>query len=111
MWSLLKVYNLALPELREAIDKNTKELAIRAPFVELINKQFIDATSGAQSIYLTDGLLTEQDQYVVKIDASVNAVTIYPFSGQTINGAASYPLAAQYDSVLLTFKTNCWYII
>ena len=40
--------------------------------------------------------------YIVKTDSSLNPVTIYPYSGQTINGASSYTLTSQYQAVELT---------
>ena len=41
--------------------------------------------------------------YLVKTDASGNAVTIMPGGSDLINGASSYTLAAQFDYVVLQY--------
>jgi hypothetical protein len=48
---------------------------------------------------------------VIKKDASVNAVTILPDGAETINGAASYILAAQWDGVEVWCDGTEWYIL
>ena len=115
IWNFSKFFGIFSKELPSefvlALDRNYNEVQKRSQYIELVYKQFIDATSGAQSVFLTDGTITEQDQFIIKTDSSVNAVTIYPFTGQTINGAATLALAAQYNKVLLTFKVDRWYIV
>lgn len=114
-WNFTKFFGVFSKELPSefvlALDRNFGEVQKRSPFIQTIYKQFIDATNGVQTVYLTDGTITEQDQFIVKTDASGNAVTITPFGTQTINGAATLALAAQYNKVLLTFKVDRWYIV
>ena len=115
IWNFTKffgAFNAKLPsEFVTLLDNNFAEIRKRSLYIELVNKQFIDATSGAQTVYLTDGTVTEQDQFIIKTDVSANAVTITPFGSQTINGAATLSLAAQYNKALLTFKVDRWYIV
>ena len=46
----------------------------------------------------------------VKIDANVNNITITA-TGKTINGAISFTLALQYDSVTIQYDGTNWFII
>lgn len=74
-------------------------------------RDFVDATGGAQSRYLPDIVaVADKDYYFVKTDSSVNAVTIYAAGTDTIEGAASIALAAQYDWVKLRPYNGVWYI-
>ena len=114
-WKFEKFYGLftdKLPtEFLLLLDRSFLLVQNNSTYIELINKQFISASVSAQSVMLTDGTRTSQDQFVIKTDASANAVTIYPFGTQTINGAASYVLAARYNKVSLTFSIDTWYIV
>lgn len=112
-WKFEKFYGIVTSgsQFALALDRCFQTLQASGPYVQLTNKQFIDATAGVQSVYLTDGLLTDQDQFIIKTDASANAVVIYPFGTQTINGAPSLTLAAQYNKALLTYYVGNWYII
>lgn len=61
----------------------------------------VDATGGAVAIVLPsiasagDGFWVE----VMKIDASINTIDVVGAGGETINGAALWPLSDRYDSV------------
>jgi tetrahydrodipicolinate N-succinyltransferase len=48
---------------------------------------------------------------VKKIDASGNAVTVDGNGAETIDGAANFPLAAQYDSLTVIAGATEWHII
>lgn len=87
------------------LDSNFAAIVNRSPYIPLIERDLVDASAAAVSKYLPNGNTTEHDFLYVKIDSSVNAVTLYPAvgSGQTIEGAASLALAAQYDSAYLVF--------
>lgn len=73
---------------------------------------FCDATSGAFTIKLPDAATYPAHQYtLIKIDSSANAVTIGRTGTDTINGATSYSLSGQYDSVTVVSKgSGVWYI-
>ena len=50
--------------------------------------------------------------YFKKIDASANTVTVAPNGTDTIDGAASYVLTAQYESVTVQdCAVGTWYVI
>lgn len=46
-----------------------------------------------------------------KIDASVNTVTVDGNSTETIDGALTFVLSAQYDSVMLVCNGSAWYVV
>jgi len=82
-----------------------------ASYIQLEVRQFVDATSGATSVYLPPiATNRDKDYYFVKIDSSVNAVTIYPAGTDTIEGATSLALAAQYDWAKLRPNNGVWYL-
>lgn len=68
-----------------------------------------DATGGAFQITLPVTLIsTGMALRIVKIDASANAVTIAPSSGN-INGAASLTLTRQFSAVECVWNGSTWY--
>ena len=73
----------------------------------------IDTTAGSENYQLPDGKAYALDHHVVKIDASVNTITVLPFTGQTVTGGANYSLGAQYASVRFTFarETDDWVLL
>jgi hypothetical protein len=73
---------------------------------------FVDATAGA--VTLTLPVASDNDGMTVlvkKIDASVNAVTIAAQGADTIDGAATQALAAQYDALTLFCDGSGWWLI
>jgi hypothetical protein len=72
-----------------------------------LNKNyFCDASGGAFVLALSDDL---NEYTAVKIDATVNTVTLQPSSG-LINGAASYTLTAQYQKVTIIYDGTNYYV-
>jgi hypothetical protein len=100
------------PILRDPIASfNTTLLNDELENVRKVRRIFVDASAAAVGKTLPNGYETDFDFYYVKTDSSGNAVTITPYTGQTIEGAGSLALAAQYDKALLTFYRGQWYII
>ena len=61
-----------------------------------------DAAGGAITIDLLPAAQTNQKVFsVIKTDASANAVTLAPDGSETINGAASASITAQYGALKL----------
>lgn len=82
--------------------------------VPQIIRTFADATGAALGYSLPDGNTNgDKDYYFQKIDVSANAVTITSMSPQTINGAATKILGAQFDKAHLVWNraTQQWYIV
>jgi hypothetical protein len=77
--------------------------------VRKLVRVFVDATAGAVTKYLPDGLLADFDYLFAKTDSSGNAVTITPYGTQTIEGAGTFSLPNQYDKLLVTFYNGVWY--
>ena len=48
--------------------------------------------------------------YIKKIDSSANAVTITPSGSDTIDGASTWPLVAQYDAAVLFTDGVNWFV-
>lgn len=70
----------------------------------------VDATSGVKTITLPDAAnMTGEEFFVVKTDA-FNNVTVATTGGQTINGAATFVLAAQYKRVTVQSDGTNWMI-
>lgn len=70
----------------------------------------MDATGGARTVTLPPALNREGRQILVtKTDASANAVTVAAAGSDTIEGAASVALAAQWDKAwLISNGNNGW---
>jgi hypothetical protein len=49
--------------------------------------------------------------FIKKIDATANAVTIDGNSSETIDGATTLTIGAQYDAVTIVANTSAWYIV
>jgi hypothetical protein len=56
-----------------------------------------DATDEAFSIYLPDATVANAMFLIMKTDSSTNAVTVYPYSNQTINDESSVSISSRYD--------------
>lgn len=71
-----------------------------------------DATSGAFSLDLPASPSAGDNYIIKKTDVSANAVTV-DGNGKNIDGAATYALASQYDSVRVLYDSTDdeWYII
>lgn len=71
-----------------------------------------DSTGGAVTITLPPATLTGHIVHVKRIDASANNTTVSRAGADTIEGANTVTLAAQYESVtLIADGTATWYII
>ena len=70
-----------------------------------------DATGGAFDVDLPAVANAQGRVYVIKkIDAGVNVVTVDPNGAETIDGAANYPLALQYQSVSIQSDGATWWV-
>jgi hypothetical protein len=71
-----------------------------------------DASSGAFTISLPSAAGIAGRQYTIKkVDSSPNAVTIVPHGTETIDGASSYVLSAQWKYVTIVSDGSNWLII
>lgn len=108
---LVPVRNTQLQKIAGDTDQNFEQVVESLKYVEQVVAEHVNTTAASVSRYLPDGESVQLKQYrYVKIDASANTVTIYPYTGQTIMNAASYVLAARYDRIWLTFckETQDW---
>lgn len=72
----------------------------------------VDAAAAAVTVTLPPAdLLPGKVITVKRIDGSVNAVTVAGRTGQTIDGAASISLAAQWASVTVQSNGSTWDLI
>lgn len=70
-----------------------------------------DATSGAFTITLpAAGQVPGRTIIVQKVDSSVNGVTVDGAGSETINGALTQALAAQYNSITIRSDGTQWFI-
>lgn len=71
-----------------------------------------DATTAAIVITLpAAGASTFRQLVIKKVDGSVHTVTVDGNGAETIDGAATYVLAAQYDTVSIQCDGVGWYIV
>lgn len=72
----------------------------------------VDASGGAVTITLpTVATAARRQYYIKKIDASGNAVTIDGAGAETIDGAATQSLSAQWDAKRLHCNGTAWYVL
>jgi len=71
----------------------------------------VDATAGAVTVNLP-AVADSEGAYIIvkKTDASVNAVTVDADGAETIDGAATQVLTAQYDAVTVLCDGSAWWI-
>jgi hypothetical protein len=72
---------------------------------------FADATAGSFTITLKPARECEQKRITIKKVNAANTVTINPDGAETIDGAATHALAAQYSSVELVSRGGNWWIV
>ena len=71
-----------------------------------------DATGGAITMTLPTAALVPGRIYVFKrINSGANAVIVDPSGAETIDGAATYTLSAQWNSVTIMSNGTAWFII
>lgn len=97
-------------QIVSALEINFDRLSVALLLVQPQVRTFIDASAGAVVTNLPNGVDARGDYYYIKLDNSVNIVTITPFGSQLIEGAGSYTLSSQFDRVVLTFhrETQQW---
>lgn len=72
----------------------------------------VDATGGAVTIELPPvATATGKQLAIKKIDVSGNVVTVDASGGDLIDGAATQPLVAQWDSIDIVCDGSAWYVI
>jgi hypothetical protein len=72
----------------------------------------VDASGGARTITLPTAVDIGGRQYTIrKLDSSGNAVTIDGNGSETINGATTKVLAAQYDVATIISNNANWVVI
>jgi hypothetical protein len=71
-----------------------------------------DATAGAITMTLPPAALVPGRIYAFKrINSGANAVVVDPSGAETIDGAATYTLSAQWNSVTIMSNGTAWFII
>ena len=92
--------------------KTSRATAATGPLLR--TDQIVFATGGIAGITLTlpnPALFRNQSLSIKKVDAGAGAVTIVPFGAETIDGAPSASLPAQYQSVPLFSDGTNWHIL
>lgn len=97
-------------ELRDVPTKTANYTATYADFGKTIK---VNATGGARTVALPIAILDIAgfDLEVVKVDSSGNTVTVDGAGTDTINGALTYVLSNQYDSIRIKTDGANWFII
>lgn len=93
--------------LEEITEVNANTTLDDSYFTVLVN-----AVGGARTITLPAAALhTHRIYNIKKIDASGNAVTIDGNAAETIDGAATLVIAAQWDSYTIHSNGTGWFIV
>ncbi|MFD3802641.1 hypothetical protein ACFWTC_03210 [Streptomyces sp. NPDC058619] len=71
----------------------------------------VDATAGARVITLISAVATPNSYTVKKVDVSGNTVTIAAAGAETIDGAATKVLSAQWDTATVIPSGGNWYVV
>lgn len=72
----------------------------------------VDATAANRTITLPAAAGAALRRYTIKkIDASVNAVTVDADGTELIDGAATFPLTVQYQSVTVHCDGAAWWVL
>lgn len=71
----------------------------------------VDATAANRTITLISAVATPNRYTIKKTDASVNTVTIDGAGSETIDGAATKVLTAQWESVTVIPSGGNWYVV
>jgi len=99
----------ALGLKRDAADPNRVILTAQTLQPADVNL-FVSAAGGALQVTLPKAALVAHDLFIIKIDASANAVNYIATPGETVNGGAGGTLAAQYNKVtLVSDRVNGYY--
>jgi hypothetical protein len=69
-----------------------------------------DATSGNRTMTLPTAVGAWQEFTIKKKDSSANTVTVATTSSQTIDGASTYVISTQYESVTVVSDSANWFI-
>jgi hypothetical protein len=101
--------NIGVTNLRDSEDPQT--VITNAAYSATIDDYYIRYTTGVgdQVLNIPDPTGTRRSLIVMKVDAAGGRVVISSLgAGKTINGASSYNLTTQYQSVLLVSNGTQW---
>lgn len=94
---------------------NVTEIAtIDSPYTAGLDDVIIlaDASAGPITINLQDNHILPNQKYVIKkVDSTLNAVTVIPPSGQTIDGAATYDMLRENEVTKFVHNGADWAVI
>lgn len=109
-------------EFLSRLDRNFARLAAAEMAIQVVGVNYgllvtdtiasvqVDATAGALTVALPSSPTGSRRRTITKTDVSVNAVTVSG-NGSLINGATTYVLAAQYDSVTVEPTGTGWLVV
>lgn len=104
--------NLVASDIEWTPRRNPRNVTASANVNPLDAEVRCDATAGAITMTLETAVAADgRLHYFKKIDSSANAVTIDGNGSQTIDGAATRTLSAQYDAVLLISNGTNWDVV
>lgn len=114
--TLVKFLSERFFEITDVVNINASppNITITANYTATQDDRIIlaDSTSGVITISLPSAELSPSRTYnIIKIDASVNLVTIDAFGAETINGSTTISLTSQYEAVTIYCTGSTWYIL
>ena len=109
---LRKAYDDTYQAVREigGYVQKIKNIAAIYTILEDDSVLLASATLGAFTITVKSAIFLKRKTYtVIKIDASANVITLDPAGAETINGAATKTLTAQWDKITIVSDGINWY--
>lgn len=108
-----------LRRVSEAFNRQSRRLSsglftqyTSASIAKIPGTYALDATSGAVVFQLDSAANYRGQRFTVKkTDVSANAVTVTPYSAQTIDGAATYALSARWKYVTVESDGVNWLVV
>jgi hypothetical protein len=92
---------------------NNKLVTVSSATYTAGNEYIIHANASAAPIVITlptASTASGRTYHIKKTDSSANTVTIDPSGTETIDGAATYVILTQYESVMMVSDATNWYV-
>ena len=110
----------AMTTVRETVNANSARrgwpcvVSVTTTYTVLTDDSYLvlcDATAGAFTVTLPAAASSTNVRVTIKkTDVSANAVTVDGNAAETIDGAATFSLPAQWDAVTISCNGTAWFV-
>lgn len=110
----LSVQALNATSITGALNSVTTNVATVSTNISLTSDHHIllvDASSGNRTITLPSSSVSSGRQFFVKkIDSTSNSLTVFPVSGETIDGEPNLSTTTQYEAFVIISDGSNWFV-